>query len=30
LDCRILDKQKFDLKLTDRGLKILKLSTPCS
>lgn len=30
LDCRILDEQKFDLKLTDRGLKILRLSTPCS
>ena len=30
LDCRILDKQKFDLRLTDRGLKILRLSTPCS
>lgn len=26
LDCKKLDKQKFDLKLTDRGLKILRLS----
>lgn len=26
LDCKILDKQKVELKLTDRGLKILKLS----
>ncbi len=26
LDCKNLDKQKFDLKLTERGLKILRLS----
>lgn len=25
LDCKNLDKQKFDLKLTERGLKILRL-----
>ncbi len=26
LDCKILDKQNFELKLTNRGLKILRLS----
>lgn len=26
LDCKNLDKQKFELKLTERGLKILRLS----
>jgi tetratricopeptide (TPR) repeat protein len=26
LDCRNIDKQKFDLKLTERGVKILRLS----
>ncbi|MCK4937815.1 MAG: hypothetical protein KAR85_04340 [Methanosarcinales archaeon] len=26
LDCRNFDRQKFDLKLTERGLKILRLS----
>jgi tetratricopeptide (TPR) repeat protein len=26
LDCRNIDRQKFDLKLTERGIKILKLS----
>ncbi|MDO9099072.1 MAG: hypothetical protein Q7U60_13255, partial [Candidatus Methanoperedens sp.] len=26
LDCKNLDKQKFDLKLTDRGVKILRLN----
>ena len=26
LDCRNIDKQKFDLKLTERGIKILRLS----
>ena len=26
LDCRNIDKQKFDLKLTERGIKILRLT----
>ncbi|MCD4801223.1 MAG: hypothetical protein K8R01_06510, partial [Methanococcoides sp.] len=26
LDCRNIDGQKFDLKLTERGIKILRLS----
>ena len=26
LDCRNIDRQKFDLKLTERAIKILRLS----